>query len=72
MVRHSRSFNSLKIVSLIKQPLPTHAQVSKGRFNVSLLTYKLSRGEICVANLIPPANGASLGSYFCVKNLDSA
>ena len=24
--------------------------------------YKLSRGEICVANFIPPANGASLGS----------
>ena len=24
---------------------------------------KLSRGEICVANFIPPANGASLDSY---------
>ena len=23
--------------------------------------YKFSRGEICVANFIPPANGASLG-----------
>ena len=32
---------------------------------------KLSRGEICVENFIPPANGASLGSYFCVKNLTS-
>ena len=30
---------------------------------------KLSRGEICVTNFMPPANGASLGSYFCVKNL---
>ena len=30
---------------------------------------KLSRGEICVKNFIPPANGASLGSYFCVWNL---
>ena len=29
--------------------------------------YKLSRCEICVANFIPPANGASLGSYL-VKN----
>ena len=33
---------------------------------------KLSRGEICVPNFIPPANGASLGSYFCVKNWTSA
>ena len=24
---------------------------------------KLSRGEICVANFIPPANGVSQGSY---------
>ena len=35
---------------------------------------KLSRGKICVPNFIPPANGASLGSYFvlqisqCLKN----
>ena len=28
---------------------------------------KSSRGEICVANYIPPANGASLGSYFDIK-----
>ena len=33
---------------------------------------KLSRGEICVANFIPPANGSSLGSYFRGKNLTSA
>ena len=26
---------------------------------------KLSKGEICVANFIPPVNGASLGSFFC-------
>ena len=25
---------------------------------------KLSRGEICVANFIPPANGASQGNIF--------
>ena len=25
---------------------------------------QLSRGEICVENFIPPANGASLGFYF--------
>ena len=25
---------------------------------------KLSRGEICVANFIPPANGSSPGNYF--------
>ena len=29
--------------------------------------YKLSRGEICLANFIPPANGVSVGSYL-VKN----
>ena len=28
--------------------------------------FSLSRGEICAENFIPPANGASLGSYFCV------
>ena len=28
---------------------------------------KLSRGEICVANFIPPANGASQGNYFQAK-----
>ena len=33
---------------------------------------KLSGGEICVANFIPPANSASLCSHFCVKNLTSA
>ena len=27
--------------------------------------YKLIKGEICVENFIPPADGASLGSYFC-------
>ena len=25
---------------------------------------ELSRGEICVANIIPPVNGVSLGSFF--------
>ena len=29
--------------------------------------YKLSRGEICMANFIPPANGASQGNYFEAK-----
>ena len=28
---------------------------------------KLSRGQICVANFIPPANGASQGIYFLAK-----
>ena len=28
---------------------------------------KSSRGEICVANFIPPVNGVSLGSYFDLK-----
>ena len=32
---------------------------------------QLSRGEICVATCITPANGASLGSYFEAKNLKS-
>ena len=27
---------------------------------------KLSTGEICAANFIPPVNGASLVIYFCV------
>ena len=27
-----------------------------------ITSLKLSRGEICVANFIPPVNGASLGS----------
>ena len=36
------------------------------RKNESMLN-KLSRGEICLTNFIPPANGASLGSYFCVQ-----
>ena len=29
---------------------------------------KLSRGEICVANFIPPVNGASQGNYFLPKS----
>ena len=33
---------------------------------VSLLIV-ISRGEICVANFIPPANGVSLGSFFVFK-----
>ena len=32
---------------------------------------KLSRGDIFVANFIPPVNGASLASYVCVKILTS-
>ena len=36
------------------------------------MIFKLSRGKICVANFIPPANGARLGSYFCVKSLTLA
>ena len=33
----------------------------------SQITKKLSIGEICVANFIPPANGASQGNYFLPK-----
>ena len=36
--------------------------------HVKMITHLLSRGEICVANFIPPVNGASLGSFF-VENL---
>ena len=36
---------------------------SKSKYTLVNEIIKLSRGEICVANLIPPANGASLGSY---------
>ena len=39
-----------------------------GKFLSATKKSKLSRGEICVANFIPPANGASLGRFF-VKNL---
>ena len=36
--------------------------------NISLtLKYKLSRGEICVANFIPPANGSMVRVVFCSK-----
>jgi hypothetical protein len=28
---------------------------------------RLSRGEICLANFIPPMNGASLGSTFFMQ-----
>ena len=35
------------------------------------IDYKLSRGEICVANFKPPENGPSLSSHFCVRNLTS-
>ena len=28
---------------------------------------RLSKGEVCVANFIPPANGASQGIYFLPK-----
>ena len=31
-------------------------------------TKQLSRGEICAANFIPPANGASQGNYFLPKS----
>ena len=34
---------------------------------VETSTIKLSRGEICVANFIPPVNGASLGRFFLLK-----
>ena len=32
---------------------------------------KLSGGEICVANFIPPANGESQGNYFLTKKLQT-
>ena len=33
-----------------------------------LLSKQLSRGEICVANFIPPGNGAIQGNYFLPKS----
>ena len=33
----------------------------------NLARFKKRGGEICVANFIPPANGASLGNYFQAK-----
>ena len=38
---------------------------SRPRLGLPRPCNKLSRGEICVANFIPPANGASLGRFFC-------
>ena len=35
---------------------------------IKIFNKQLSRGEICVANFIPPANGASQGNYFPPKN----
>ena len=32
------------------------------------INFKLSRSEICVANFIPPGNGASQGNYFLPKS----
>ena len=50
-------------VALIKvDPISEHMRgggVHNGNFYI-----KLSRGEICVANFIPPVNGASQGNYF--------
>ena len=34
--------------------------------------WKLSSGEICLANFIPPGNGASQGNYFLSKSHKSA
>ena len=33
----------------------------------SYLKIKLSRGDICVANVVPRANGAHLGKQFVLK-----
>ena len=30
--------------------------------------FKLSVDEICLANFIPPANGANLGSFLCLRS----
>ena len=35
------------------------------KYNKNII--QLKRGEICVANFIPPANGASQGNYFLAK-----
>ena len=35
---------------------------------MKLILQKLSSGEICVANFIPPANGASQANYFLPKS----
>ena len=41
-------------------------------FGITSNNYKLSEGEIFVANFIPLATGDSLGSYFKAKNMNSA
>ena len=38
-------------------------------FTTPTVFYHLSGGEICVANFIPPVNGASLDSFFVLKFL---
>ena len=61
--------------------LCSHCQVNSGTqlpgWNIDIeqtcITIdKLSRGEICVANFIPPVNGASQGNYFLPKKLEHA
>ena len=34
----------------------------------TLQHHQLGRGEICVANFIPPSNGVSQGNYFLPKS----
>ena len=35
----------------------------KHTYEIGRSKYQLSRGKMCVANFIPPANGASLGMF---------
>ena len=54
------------------QPFDTCQLLTKNIYNIPCKLYlQLSRGEICVANFIPPADGARQGNYFLAKNVIS-
>ena len=53
---------------IFKSWYSNHHQNSKLLQGLDHFIYKLSRGEISVANFIHPADGASLGSFFkCIQ-----
>ena len=50
-----------------KKIVPSNLLAKYQNIFTDSLKLKLSRGEICVVNFIPPENGASLGSFLCSK-----
>ena len=52
-------------------PNSEHLDTGHVRYSGLQGMLKLSRDEICIENLIPLVNGASVGVYFKAKNLSS-